>query len=265
MDIPKEVIAEVAGFALGDGYISKHDYKLTITGGIDDLVYYRLRVIPLIKKHFGGNFGIYKRKDKNGENLEFNNKKLVTCLLEHGLKRGRKLNPQIPSFILEDKNLYSHFLRGLYDTDGSLKFSKQTKKINYYPRITISQKPSKLTNEVSILLTALGFNYSFSICKNDKGFNKKEDSYLGEYIISGKDNLKKWISTVSPKNPVHLSKYYLWCLQGYCKPNTRICERIRMLRDNFIKEDFQKISTNIGHSPVESKSFDLFAESSGQG
>jgi len=235
--IPNKLAAELIGFVLGDGNIAKEGYKLTMTGSLDDLLYYRIRIIPLIKKYFGGNVGIYRRKDKKGLNAEFWNKKLVQFLLHKGLKKGKKINPKVPKFIINNPQLHLYFLRGLFDTDGCLKFSKQTKEINYYPRIRISLKPSKLTRQIKILLIKHNINHCFGIRDNSRGYGGP-DSKLGEYEISGKEKLDFWFKKVCPKNPVHISKYYIWRLQGHVTPKTTLPQRINFLKDNFIKEDF---------------------------
>ena len=84
----------------------------------------------------------------------------------------------------------THFLRGLFDTDGCLKFSKQTKNISYYPRIRFCFQDSTLINDLRLSLKSLEFNY---------GFNKDKRNNTYFFEISGKENLEKWIRLIGAR------------------------------------------------------------------
>ena len=61
---------------------------------------------------------IYKKKDKNCFVLSINKKLVILYFLKIiKLKPGKKNKLEIP-IILKDKNLFKHFVAGLYDTDG---------------------------------------------------------------------------------------------------------------------------------------------------
>ena len=225
----KNEIAELLGIILGDGNISKKGYKLTISGNTEDLLYHETRVIPLIKKYFDVKPKVYKLKNKNSINTEFYSKSLINLLLRLGLQKGRKENLKIPSIVHNNLDTYRYFLRGLFDTDGTIKFSKQNKGINYYPRIEISQKPSKMTYDLKNLIKACQFNFSFCVSDNSRGYLKK-DSHLAVYQVSGKENLYRWFKIVKPQNPIHITKYMVWKKFGFCRPYTTLKERIDILK-----------------------------------
>ena len=139
-----------------------------------------------------------------------------------GLKRGPKKNIGIPKFIFDKKIFMISFLRGLFDTDGNLNFTKQNKKISYYPRVRLCNKSYPMIKQVRILLNELDFVY----CTwTDKRSN------LLWYELSGEQILNKWINIIKPQNPVHITKYFLWRKLGYIIPNQNLDERIKFLNN----------------------------------
>lgn len=221
MSINKRKLAELIGIILGDGHLHKKANSITIVGSLDDFHYYESYVIPLIKSIFNVNPKLRKRNDRNAFYIDFNSKETMEYLIEEiGLKRGNKKRARLPNLIKNNKSLYSHFLRGFFDTDGTVKFSKQKKKINYYPRVEFCQKNKILGNEIANLIKNLGFNLNICI---DKRYN------TGVYQISGNKNLKRWKKVVGFSNQVHLTKYLVWERDGQVKPRTTLKERIATL------------------------------------
>ena len=87
-------------------------------------------------------------------------KKAVDFLVNNiGLKRGSKENASIPQIIFSERKMMVSFLRGLFDTDGCIKFSKQNKQINYYPRIQIALRTSQLALQLREIFNLLQFPY----------------------------------------------------------------------------------------------------------
>ncbi len=210
-----EKVAELVGIILGDGHIHKKHNLITVVGSIEDLDYYQERVIPLFQLVFEKKMILRKRKDRNAYYLMIYSKKIIDFLTNTiKLKKGSKENVSIPTTIISNKKLIPHFLRGLFDTDGCIKFSKQTKRINYYPRIQIALRSSPMTNELKELFKILGFPYG---TWKESRFN--ETIF---YQISGEKNTKRWFKEISPKNPVHITKYQFWRKFGYYIPKSTL-------------------------------------------
>ncbi len=96
------------------------------------------------------------------------------------------------------------FLRGLFDTDGCLRFDKNRTEKNYYPKIEFTFASIKLIKDLSILLNNLGLcNYTWD-CKDS-----------AKLCIAGKIMLHKWMKEVKPKNSKHLNKYKKFEKEGY--------------------------------------------------
>ncbi|MBR9682933.1 hypothetical protein GOV03_00125 [Candidatus Woesearchaeota archaeon] len=208
-------MAELVGIILGDGHIHSKHNLITIVGSLEDLEYYQKRVCWLFQSLFNKTPSLRRRKDRNAYYLVIYSKQIVDFLVnEIGLKRGSKKYASFPKKIISDKKLIPYLLRGLFDTDGCVKFSKQTKNINYYPRIQFSQMESPLANEVGALLKKIGFSYG----------TWKDSRFNGQiyYQISGKNNANKWFKEISPKNPVHVTKYEFWKKFGYHIPKSKM-------------------------------------------
>lgn len=225
--INQEKLAECIGVILGDGHLHKKRDCITIVGSLEDLYYYEDHVIPLLKSLFPGNPRLRKRNDRNAYYIDFNSKEAMEYLSNKiGLVRGNKVNAKIPDIIKNNMDLIPHFLRGLFDTDGCLKFSKQTKNINYYPRVQFAFRASNFAEEVGIILKKLKFNIG----------SWKENRFNGLlfYQISGKANLERWMTLVGSNNLVHKTKYLIWQERGFYIPKSSLKSRIEALTLNMI-------------------------------
>ena len=218
-------LSELTGVILGDGHLHKKSNCITIVGSLEDIYYYKNRVIPLFEELFNMKPKLRRRNDRNAYYLHLENKKVFEFLTkEVGLVRGNKTNAKIPRFVLNDKKMKKCFLRGLYDTDGCLKFSKQTKEINYYPRVQFDFKKSNFAHQIGNILNKVDFKYG----KWEENINNE----LVFYHISGNDNLERWFRIIKPKNPVHISKYLFWKKFGHYIPKSTLNERLKALNLN---------------------------------
>ncbi len=218
-------IAELCGIILGDGNLHKSCNRITITGSINDKAYHKLVVLKLFNNNFNIRPILFEQKHKNAHYIQIESKGIINYFLKIGLSRGPKNGISVPKFIKNNKHLIPHFLRGLFDTDGSIKFSKQKKEINYYPRTRISAKYSEMGVMIEYLLRKLKFNYN--IWKD-----KRNGSHILNYEISGKHNLEKWFKIIKPSNPVHISKFLFWKKFGYHIPSSTLNSRLKALNLN---------------------------------
>ena len=223
-------IAELCGIILGDGSLHKTCNRITIIGSCEDKYYFLNRVIPLFKKTFGNvNLKLNKNKTKNSYNVTLENKQVFEMFVnKFGMHRGAKKHSKIPLFIMNNPNLMASFLRGLFDTDGSLKFSKQTKTKNYYPRIQLSFRDSPFAKQIGLLLRTLNFNFGTWKDDNCRGYGKNPAEMIF-YHVSGKKNLVRWIKIIKPSNSVHTTKYLFWQKYGECVPYSTLKERLSIL------------------------------------
>ena len=82
---------------------------------------------------------------------------------------------------------------------GCLRFEKNRTKVRYYPRIEFGFASQRLTNDLFVLISCLGFRaYKW----RDRDYHK-----IG---LAGFMNLEKWMKEISPKNSKHFKRYVAW-------------------------------------------------------
>ncbi len=210
MRTSKKEIAELCGIILGDGHLHKTSNRITITGSLDDEPYHTRIVSSLFENNFDVKPLFFKQESKGAHYLTVESKKVINFFIKLGLTRGSKINVSIPHIIKDNDLLAVPFLRGLFDTDGCLKFSKQNSKYSYYPRIRIVGKESSMTRDLGDILKKLNFEYSIWIDRRTK-------NNIFVYEISGTKNVQKWFRVIQPNNYIKIKKYTSWLKNGFYK------------------------------------------------
>ena len=140
-----------------------------------------------------------------------------------GLPIGKKtFSIKIPNNLLEKEKFIS-VLRGLFEADGCLYFSKSKKsKYPTYPRLEIRTSSKQLVEQIKNFLEKEGFIVYIKKPISEKTF--------GIYL-SGEKMLEKWknlIGFVSLKNK---TKYYLLKTKGFYIPYTPLKDRLKLCGD----------------------------------
>ena len=212
MGMTKE-LAELTGIMSGDGCLSskKQKYVVYISGHKqDDRHYHDNTTKKLFMDIFGKEIKVQERSDENTLFIRFSDKKIFSILHSIGLPIGKKYDYlKVPDCIIKNSILSFCFLRGLADTDGSIVFSKQHKKINYYPRIEITSKSRNFLEEVLLILASNGFYGSIS----------KRGIYC-RLEIPGFKNLERWLNLIGFNNKKHIRK--IEARLGPITPSTRL-------------------------------------------
>jgi len=205
-------LSEFYGVLLGDGCMSKFNSQnrekeiIRIDGNsITDLEYYNY-LKKLIKKITGRDVNTGFRKNKNAIFITFHNKKFSNYLNSKlGFPYGKKKGRIIPYELL-DKNYIKYLLRGLFDTDGSIYFTKNNWKREgrTYPIIEISSHNDALIKQLLKVLEDLDFRPTLSF-------------YNDSIKLHGKYNVKKWMDEIGSSNPHKLRRYLRWQKYGEYK------------------------------------------------
>jgi len=186
-------LAEMIGIILGDGNIYRKQYALRICGNIKDEEDYLLgHVNGLFHKVFGADLKQYYHRRMNEIILYTYSKFVVSNLEFYGLVSGDKLknDVRIPSWIMNQRGYIIPCLRGLFDTDGSVFFSKGKLKIELYSAIP------GLQHTVERAMRRLGFSSSW------KNANKRAQTYG----IYSRSDVRMFINTIGFNNPKHKAK-----------------------------------------------------------
>ncbi len=221
--------AELCGMIIGDGWIQRNKKGLFMSGDpIEDKEYYEKRVVQLFKtflkrsikarnfeywKTYG--IGIYRKKEI---------KKFIEMDIPIG-KKGTEII--IPKEIMKSNvNVQKAFLRGLFDTDGTIYPMKQKERYSR-ARLRIASISKRLIDDVKLISRKIGVHHSNPSPSNARGKRVPNKSYIFE--INKINDIRKWFTMIKPKNPKHITKFKLWKTIGIIPPKTTIEERYKML------------------------------------
>ncbi|MEK6903580.1 MAG: LAGLIDADG family homing endonuclease [Nanoarchaeota archaeon] len=220
--------AELVGVIIGDGNIlyryQDKFYRLIVVGDVSQDIEYFMRLKNIIFKLTGKEPVIQSRKHKKGFGLELliYSKAFISFLVEDAdLDYGNKtFIVKIPKRFTISWEIAKHVLRGIFESDGSLYFSK-SKENNYptYPRIELRTSSQLLAYQV------------FDLLNKNKFEAKIMKTKYGDFKIylSGEHKLEKWMREIGFSNRNSLTKYLLWKKLGYYIPRISLLEREKLI------------------------------------
>ncbi len=200
-------LCEIAGAVMGDGnlWTDGSRYRIEMTGDSsndkDYFLYLRRKMhhlfdkepYPIRVRHFNGHNWITLRLQPESA---FNN--LTELGIPHGSGKARKI--MIPKTIMEKGWKYSKWtVRGLWDTDGTVFFSKKTYSTRSYPTLELTTMSEKLAMQLEELLNSKGFR------AHTRGDATTKNRY--RVAIYGKPMLIKWMNEIGFSNKKHLAKF----------------------------------------------------------
>ncbi len=201
--------AEIIGAHIGDGTLYKtnsNSIVWEIRGSLEEKEYYE-HLKELILKIY--NIKVIPKFRSGGKNgcwgIQTSKKEITSSFLNMNfLPETKTYTIAVPHYILNSEiNIKRAFVRGLFDTDGCIRFDKFKKKKEYvFPRIEFTFASSPLRDSLKILLESMKFN-KISIWGKEKTFHLS---------CSGKEMTKKWFLEIKPKNSKHLKKYAYWLI-----------------------------------------------------
>jgi intein/homing endonuclease len=235
-------LAEIFGMCVGDGCISitPRYSEFALSGDItEERSYYDNRVMPLLNQKLF--IPILRRKLEPKAYPKVGiygvitfDKRVVKELLRLGLKASPKINNGVPDQIKSgSKEIKRHFLRGLFDTDGSITFeriyaNKNTK--HSRPKISLTNVSKTLIDDCVKLCEELRFKVRIK-----KPYRGKRDKHIVySLVIQRKSDVLRWLKEIGFKSPKHLTKIEIWRKLGYCPPFTTISGRRQILASNKI-------------------------------
>jgi len=208
---PSEELAELLGILAGDGYVASYgkdnNNRISITGHLRDDYAYLKDVNRIIEFLFGIKFRLYSREALTTVNLERRSQAISQFLQAIGYQKIHCIT-RIPHWIWQDEKLTKCFIRGLFDTDGSLCLKKNHGRHKFYPVIDITLKDEILLRKVAnwahkseVPHCLLNATYT------DKRTNKTYRKF--KLQISGYKNAGKWIKLIGTSNPTKQHKMEL--------------------------------------------------------
>ena len=202
MEVNEET-AELVGILLGDGSISKYQWRNQVQHRIQvtfhseqiDYIHY---VSDLCLKTLRNPGKIKFRKKEKTADLRIISRKLVEELLSLGMIISPKWNRAAIPEVFINEQLGKHLLRGYFDTDGSVVIANNNG--TTYPRLEMKISPAPMQKQLIRLLDMYNFKYGcYSIGKGKVRIQ-----------LNGKEQLKKWNDTIGSSN-----QYYIKRLQKF--------------------------------------------------
>jgi len=193
-------LAEEIGMHFGDGFLSEKRYDYRLKGNPkDEKEYYLNYIKPLFKELYNAELNIKESWKSFGFELysqaicEFKRKVL-------GIKAGKKYDIIIPEVLkVNDIKILAAFLRGLFDTDGSLCFKTQYGYDRYYPTISLVLTSKNVIKEVALILEMFGldprvyYNDTYGkIYLNGINRFKRYSEFIGWSTQKNLDKIRNW-------------------------------------------------------------------------
>ena len=123
---PSEELAELIGALPGDVYVGSsrgYHHEIRIAGHIEDDPPYLIYLGSLIAFLFNIRMSLIKRDEINTAYLLKRSKGMLSFLKTIGYSKKRGII-KIPNWIWKEKKFSINFIRGLFDTDGCMRFNK---------------------------------------------------------------------------------------------------------------------------------------------
>lgn len=189
-------LAEFFGIMLGDGGMSKFQFRITLHHK-DDLEFSKY-VVRLIQSLFGIRPSIYHRVKMSVNDIAVSRIGLVEYLSSLGLPIGNKTKQSfnIPTWIMERDSLSRACVRGLVDTDGCVVIHKYrvSGKCYVYKKLEFTSASCPLVVSVKKIMEKNGLHPRMT--RSGKGI-----------YLDRKSDVAQYIRVFGSHNPKHLIRY----------------------------------------------------------
>ena len=197
-------LAEFLGILYGDGYMNKYKdyhYLIEIAGHSEkDFDYHDNYLKKLIEMLFNIKPNFRLRKKQKTLYTQINSKDIFLFLESAGMIRGKKKILIIPFWIKNNLEYSKAFIKGLYDTDGSLILRKRGQN-----SISLGLKDKELIFDVKSFLEGLGY---FVCYHKEKRYDKRGfESTNYKIRINRKKLIKRFIEEIGSSNPYKLGRF----------------------------------------------------------
>ena len=224
-----EELAEETGIHIGDGFMNIYPKYNNNTfsysaDAVNDVKYSKF-VKELIKKLYNISPS-HTHIRKNTIEMKYHRKPLILFKKKLGLPLGPKTDIQIPAWILADTCFIIACVRGLFDTDGYLRFRKPCKgKYHSYPELRLTSKSKKLVEQIRNILNEFQLNLSMYA----ETISDRRPNINWTLSLNGVKHVERYMCIFGLRNEKHLLKYKIWKKFGFCPINLSREQKILIL------------------------------------
>lgn len=177
-------LSELFGILLGDGSITH--FQIWVTLGTKEMAYAKY-VLLLMQKVFGGKPKMFIRKSGH-KNVYLGSTLATNWLFKEGLVRNKVLaQVDVPKWIFKRDDHMSSFLRGFFDTDGSIY------RLRYGVQISLTNYSLPLLRSLQKILRTLRYNPSTVSAH--------------KVYLTRVSDIKRFFSEIKPANPKHQRRF----------------------------------------------------------
>lgn len=200
MPIRKSVLlAEFMGILFGDGHVGK--YQTTITLDSETDAEYARYVVGIIENYFHITPHVRKRKHARAVEICISSVEFSKHMVRLGMVEGNKIHGdfKIPEWIFRSDAYVAAFLRGLFDTDGSIYMEEKTikKKTYFYIGMIITSASPRLREDIVRAFRQLGYAPTCTATQFSVFLRKKKDIF-------------SYFNKISSHNSKHSVRYALF-------------------------------------------------------
>ncbi len=201
-DVRLPTIARIFGYALGDGNIDKNLNCFSIISSKRDTLE---NIANDLRSVFGNfNYEIRQNESSMGESyiLRTTDRKIIRFFVALGFPAGKKTDQQIkiPEFVLVSEKTVKEFLRGLFESDGSVYSFGNKRYLEGTLAFSVTAVPELVENrraflkDLKILLGLLGIKAN-SICER----RTEKGKVLLRLLISHEPkNVERFVELLKP-------------------------------------------------------------------
>jgi intein/homing endonuclease len=217
-------LAELIGAHIGDGsmgFYQGHPVISFFGHPVEDKEYV-ISILKIYEKYFGIKANLRKWSGVIG--FQFFSKDVFNFFKSLNIPVGPKYNAAIPLIIINSNDrILASFIRGIFDTDGTLYFERKNGK--YYPRIQLKITSKNVAMQILKILNN-NFGVTTTLYKRKEKTNWKV-SYFVE--TRGVKNLATWMEKIGFRNIKNLSKLILW--HRDLNPKLQFSSRINLIKN----------------------------------
>jgi len=188
-------LAEFIGILAGDGHLST--YQVTMSTNSETDVQHAQYVAGLGARLFGVLPSITRRSERKVMVVVFSSKAMASFLVTKGLLIGNKVTQRLrmPKWIADNSAYSAAFLRGLFDTDGSVFLDKHRIKHRMYAHLgwQFTSAIPELLLDISSFLQERGFRFSSSPLRRNIHIRRRAD-------------VERYFQEIGSHNDKHLSR-----------------------------------------------------------
>ena len=195
-----EDFAEIVGILAGDGTVSKSGL-IDVTGSsVEEEAYHRSRIAKLFQSVFNRN--VRSKITSSIIDSSFTSIDIARFLNSLGIPLGKKANLKMPKKIKVSRKLSTAYLRGLFDTDGTV-----CKRNSHNIRVCYgSFKEQSYADEILLCLREIGFNAA----------EAKHPSGRTAVCISNDLDVIRFFRKIGSSNFYKIARFLYWKLSGIC-------------------------------------------------